>query len=275
MKLMKTLYLISLLVTLSLPFSLQAAEEVHVTVYGDAHYPPYSWKQNDKLVGIYPAILRRAFARMKGYRIEMVPIPWKRGLRYLEHGRAFALFPPYLHLKKRPYMSYSTPILPEQVRVVCHERIFFNKPRERWPEDFYGALIGKNLGFAIGGEKFYQAIRDKKLRVREIEDSRKSLLMVASGRLDCYINDINAIEFEVKRLKADVQYSEIIMNIAFGPVISEEMGYLGFTRNNPELYPYKEDFVIKFNQIILGMQEVGEIEKIIQEFFHSLQTELK
>lgn len=246
---MKIVYLALLSVSLFL-FGSEAAEENHVIVYGDANYPPYSWKENDNITGVYPAILRKAFARMEGYDIEIVAIPWKRGLRYLEHGNAFALFPPYLRPKARPYISYSVPILAEQTRVVCHKDVF-DKPRERWPEDFNGLLIGQNLGFVIGGAKFQQAIQEKKLRVVELRNSRQNLLMMASGRLDCYINAITAIEFEIEQIKAIPQYSELVKNITLGPVVFDEMGYLGFTKINPDMYPYERGFVNQFNQIFI------------------------
>ena len=273
---MKTLYLTLLSVSLVLwfPSGLQATEEIHVTVYGDANYQPYSWKEGDDITGIYPAILRRAFARMEGYNIDIVPIPWKRGLRYLEHGRAFALFPPYLRHKARPYISYSVPLLNEQTRVACNKNVF-DKPREHWPEDFYGVLIGQNLGFVIGGEKFQQAVLDKKLRVKETKTNKQSLLMVASGRLDCYISSTDAMKFDLEQLKAIPQYSELIKSIVLGPIVFDEQGYLGFTKNNPEMYPYKEDFINQFNRIIIEMQESGEIEAIVREYHSSRQSGLE
>ena len=264
---MKTIYLalISFTLALLLSFDLQAEEEIHVTVYGEAYYAPFSWQQDGRLVGIYPAILSRAFDRMEGYDIEIAPIPWKRGLRYLEYGKAFALFPPYFHPKIRPYMSYSVPILVEQTRVVCHKD-FFDKPRERWPEDYYGAVIGRSLGYAIGGESFEQAIRQEKIKVIELQDSHQNLmLMVGNGHIDCYVDESHVLEIELKQLKDTWEYKTLAENIVFGPIVYSQEAYLGFTKANLQLYPYKDDFVNQFNRIITEMQESGEIEQIVQE----------
>ena len=271
---MKTIYLalISFILALLLSFDLQAEEEIHVTVYGDAHYAPFSWQQSGSLVGIYPAILRRAFNRMEGYNIEIVPIPWNRGLRYLEYGKAFALFPPYFYPKIRPYISYSVPILPEQTGVLCHKD-FFDKPRERWPEDYYGALIGRSVGYVIGGKNFQQAIQHGKIKIIEIQDSHHNLiLMVGNGHIDCYLDEIHVLEYELKQLKDIWEYKKLAENIIFGPIVYSQMVYLGFTKTNLQMYPYKDDFVNQFNRIITEMQKSGEVEQIVQEYLSTRQT---
>ncbi|GLO61961.1 ABC transporter substrate-binding protein [Vibrio sp. MACH09] len=260
---------------LFLSFSLQAKEDISVTVYGDGYYPPFSWQQDGRFVGIYPTILRNAFDRMDGYDIKIVPVPWKRGLHILKYGKAFALFPPYYHPKTRPYMSYSVPILEEKTRLVCHKD-FFGKSRERWPEDFYGASIGRSLGYLIGGESFQEAIEQKKIKVIELQDSNHNLmLMVGNGRIDCYVDEASALEVELNYLKASLEYKTLAENIFMGPIVNHQRGYLGFTNENLDMYPYKNDFVNKFNQIILDMQNSGDIERVINESLKAYQEDLK
>lgn len=41
------------------------------------------------------------------------------------------------------------------------------------------------------------------------------------------------------------------------------------------MYPYKNDFVNKFNQIILDMQKSGDIERVINESLKAYQEDLK
>ena len=90
------------------------AEVIEVTVYADADYPPYSYQEGGKARGIYADIMQKAFSRMSGYRVTIVPVPFKRGLAYLESGKGFALYPPYYWPAERPYIkTYSVPILEE------------------------------------------------------------------------------------------------------------------------------------------------------------------
>lgn len=85
----------------------------------DAGYPPYSYAEGDEAKGLYTDILRAAFKRMPGYRVDIRPMPWARGLAEVASGRAFALFPPYYRPSERPWMDYSRPMLKEKVVVLC------------------------------------------------------------------------------------------------------------------------------------------------------------
>jgi polar amino acid transport system substrate-binding protein len=76
------------------------AADIPVTIYADAGYQPYSYAGKDgQAAGLYAEIVKVAFARMHGYRIDIKPVPWKRGMAMLKNGTAFALYPPYMNLK--------------------------------------------------------------------------------------------------------------------------------------------------------------------------------
>ena len=69
---------------------------VKVLVYGDDAYPPYSYAENGIARGIYSDILRRVFEDMPGYKIKIVPIPWKRGLKNAQVWARLRLIPSLL-----------------------------------------------------------------------------------------------------------------------------------------------------------------------------------
>ena len=166
------------------------AESIKVTVYADESYPPYSYKENGDIKGIYTLIAKTVFSRMKGYKVKIVAVPWKRGLKYLEDGTGFALYPPYFHVAKRPYIwPYSMPILDERVILFCTEDVFYQSVRSRWVEDYYGLTIGINAGFHLGGEKFWQAVKQGKVKVSEARGNTENLLRLGLKRIDCYLND--------------------------------------------------------------------------------------
>ncbi|MBU2711239.1 transporter substrate-binding domain-containing protein, partial [Zooshikella harenae] len=97
-----------------------AAESV--TIIADEDYPPYSYKKDGKMAGIYTDILRAVFDAMPDYKVTIEGVPWKRGLKMMEDSDSFALYPPYKHAG-RPYMEYSMPILSEEVAVYCIDKV--------------------------------------------------------------------------------------------------------------------------------------------------------
>lgn len=269
-KLLLVLLITSVLFTLK---SYAGVAPVKVVIYGDAHYPPYSWEQGDKVIGLYPSILRHAFDKMHDYEVELKPVPWKRGLYYLQQGSAFALFPPYYHPTLRPYISpYSRPILDELTVLACYKETF-NKPRIIWPNDFFGLVIAVNRGYALGGKAFFQAVEQNKMQRREIEGTEKNLLVVSTGRTDCYINDINAIKWGIQKLKNDKRFKIQMDDIAFGPTIASQQGFLGYSNVRNDLFPYKQDFVQKLDSIIEQMKNSGKIDDIVEEFYRNNQPE--
>jgi polar amino acid transport system substrate-binding protein len=248
--------------------STSLAAEIEVIVYADDGYAPYSYEESGEAKGTYAVILRAAFARMEGYRVAIRPVPWKRGLRLLEQGKGFALYPPYRHVESRPYIRpYSTPILDEEVVVLCREDILI-EPRPEWPRDFYGLTIGVNAGYLVGGDEFWRAVKEKKIRVEECRGNSEGLMQLAKGRLDGYINDRMAILWELKRLRESGKYREdgAHAKLLVGATISVEQGHLGYTDRDEGRFAYKADFVKQFNAIIKEMKKSGDIQRIVDEF---------
>lgn len=256
-----------------LSFSLftHAAQKHLVTIYGDASYRPYSWEEAGEFKGIYVDILTRAFVQMPDYQVSLLPVPWRRGLNMLDTGRAFALFPPYYYPNHRPYIQpYSTAIFTEKTILVCNKKINSAK-RDAWPEDYYGLTIGQSSGFLLGGEAFLEAVKNKKIKMTESLRAEQNLLMVGTGRIDCYVNDELAIKTELKRIKASFDSFNVLDSIDAGKIVSFENSYLGFTNINEGKYPYKQDFIAQFNQIIDAMKRNGEIDDIINKYLESTQ----
>ncbi len=257
-------YLFSILLTLMLGFSPAfAGEDIAVTLYGDDSYPPYSFLNKGKIEGIYPHIMQQVAERIEGYDIKITLLPWKRALRLAKKGQIFAVFPPYYLPDRRPYFSeYSVPILPEETIAYCAKSILI-PPRPRWPEDYYGLTIGNNLGFDFYGEKVDQAMHAGKIKLENTPGTKNNILKLLAGRIDCYINDRISILWNVRQMKKQGKWP-YDRELAEGTVLDREYGYLAFSG----IYnaPYREDFIRKFNTIILQMQSSGEIDRIAQEF---------
>lgn len=204
---------------------------------------------------------------MENYNVIMKPIPWKRGLNYLEHGEAFALFSPFYYPKIRPFIfPYSEYLLKETTAIVCNKDVSMHN-RKTWPEDYYGLLIGINRGYSIGGKQFHKALAEGNIKIREIEGTPKNLLTLAAGRTDCYINDINAIKWNIAQFKRQPQYKNLVSELQFGPVISFEYSYLGYSRHHSKSKPFKKNFVAQFDSIIKEMKISGQVDDIVANFY--------
>jgi len=243
-----------------------------VIVYCDDNYPPYSYGVGGQARGIYPTILERAFSRMKGYHVTILPIPWKRGLHDIKNGTVFAISPPYFRPLARPYIwPYSTPILQEEVVVLCRDEIMQSTPRRQWPRDFHGLTIGSNDGFILGGDAFFEAVRQNNIHIDEARSNRINILKLGTKRIDCYINDRLSILWELNKLKETGLFDEggKHAKLREALVISTEWGHLGFTNRDFGRFHFKEDFVTKFNAVIITMQKTGEIQLIMDQVIAS------
>lgn len=52
--------------------------------------------------GFYTELIRQVAKDLPGYRVELQTTPWKRGLRQVEMGDAFAIYPLYRFEAERP-----------------------------------------------------------------------------------------------------------------------------------------------------------------------------
>ncbi|MGH8353674.1 MAG: substrate-binding periplasmic protein, partial [Pseudomonas sp.] len=116
----------------------------------------YSYAENGQAMGLYSDILRAAFARMPAYRVEIRPVPWRRGLAEMAKGSAFALYPPYHRPLERPYIDYSRPILEEKVVVFVRASVARTHRIDDFPAAYAGLRIGLNDGFSLVQDPRYR-----------------------------------------------------------------------------------------------------------------------
>ncbi|WP_157760172.1 substrate-binding periplasmic protein [Chromobacterium violaceum] len=248
-----------------------AAAPQTVTILTDNGYPPYSYEAGGQAQGIYNDILRAASDRLSGYRIELHPVPWKRGLAELEAGRALALSPPYYRPGERPFMRpYSVPMLREKVVVYCRAAVM-RLPRPVWPNDYLGLRFGNNAGFRPGGGAFWALVDLGRISMEEAPDVRTNLLKLIRGHLDCYQNDKLAINMELAKLQRLGLYRE--GQLAEAATVSEEQGYVGFTDRDGGRFPYKQDFIRELNQVLAGMKRDGTVDRIVGHALNAARSQ--
>lgn len=253
----------------AVPAETTPIDTIPVTIYSDDSYLPYSYLEDGQAKGIYVDILKTAFSRLKGYTVTIEPVPWKRGLEYIESGTGFAIFPPYYHPTDRPWMVYSTPILTEELTLFCNADIL-QTPRPHWPQDYEGLTIGNNLGFAGIVEGQAETFAKYHITIEEASGNQANLLKVALKRIDCYANDRLSILWELERLKANGTYTpgDTQAEILEAVTISSEQGYVGYTNADNGAFPYKADFMAQLDDILNTMKENGEIEAIMNAFIN-------
>lgn len=241
--------------------SVRAAQPV--LIYGDDDYPPYSYVENGQLKGIYTEIVREAAQAMPQYAVQLRPVPWKRGVLMLQTGEAFALYPPYLWRDERPYVRYSVPLLMEQMVVFCNREVLARRTLQHWPADYGGLHIGINAGFLLGDAGLTQALRSGKVVLDPAKGTRTNLLKLMRGRIDCYVSDRLSAQWELQRIRRDVQAGTPMQAIHETAQLASQQGYMGFTLRQPGQYPYREDFIAQFNAAIVRMQNNGAIRRIV------------
>ncbi|KJY84037.1 ABC transporter substrate-binding protein [Vibrio galatheae] len=241
----------------------------HVTVYGDDAYPPYSYLENGEQKGIYPEILRAVFAKMPDYVVTITLLPWRRGLKMLEVGEGFALFPPYYYSDKRAYISpYSDPILEEEVVVYCNPNKVASRKLSQWPDGYFGLTIGINEGYALGGDAFWAAVTQGDIFVKEAKGTKSSLINLYKNRVDCYINDRLSILWEIKLLTVQGVFKPD-WALTLATSVGGEHGYLGFGDVANEKYPFKEEFIRQFNQALHTLKQDGSIDAVLANYLEN------
>jgi polar amino acid transport system substrate-binding protein len=234
-----------------------SAASQRIVVCFDDNYPPYSYVENGRLTGIYPEILASVFSRISGFTIVMEPVQWSRGIKLLKSGQIFALVPPYYRKDDRPYMDYSDPILEERLVCVCRSDTLA-KGRPVFPDDYLDLRIGINSGFASIKPGVWG-----KMMIIESNGSRVNILNLLRGRIDGYVNDELSIFWELDQLRRSGEYREgKDPGLAAGAVLGRERGHIGFTRTALGKYPFKDEFVRKFNAALSEAKSRGEIQSV-------------
>lgn len=244
------------------------AAPIKVTILCDSGYPPYSYEENGEAKGLYADILRSAFLLMPGYRVEIRPMPWPRGLAEVAKGSAFALYPPYYRPEERPWMEYSSPILEERLAVFIRPGLAGKRNFENFPTAYAGLRVGLNSGFVtVDSARYREMVESGEIDQSYARDNRTNLMKLLHKRTDVYINDRLSILWELQRMIRDgVLSEEDASQLIEGPTLSREHGHVGYTRMNVDAYPYRADFIGRFNMALETIISNGTVDRLVQRY---------
>ena len=226
-------------------------------IAGDQSYPPYSFKANGKITGIYTDIIASAVTRME-QPATITFLPWKRGLSDLKNGKLPMLYPPYYRPQQRPYMAYSTAILEETLVIYCHRDLKLTD--KQFPQDYTGLTFGQNSGFS-SGPAVEAATHQGIIRLTEVNSTAANLKKLFNRRIDCYINDRLSIQYQLALMNKARPLT--LSDIEETHILSREKGYLAF---NKEAGNDVKRFIEQFNQVIATMKASGEIDAIVERY---------
>jgi len=248
------------------------AEEIEVTVLVNDTHPPYSYVVDGKANGIYIEIMKQISMRMEGYRLNYKPAPWPRVKEEIKEGLAFSFVGPYYHGHDWPYVwPYSLPIMDESVVVVCRDEVL-KTDRPNWPDDYLGLTVGNNTGYdGFGGPEFRRYVLEGKITLQEVKTTRQNLLMLISGRSDCYMVNRLSYAWEMKQLIESGQTKQYPrFSLKESLVISTDAVYMGFSDMDEGKYKFKKDFHQKFNNELYTMYKNNEINRISNEYLNEV-----
>lgn len=223
---------------------------IKVKIIVDEAYPPYSYAINGQPRGIYIEMIKKASQLLiDEYQIAFESMPWKRALKEIELGHAFAILPPYIHRQARPYIGpYSVSLLTERVVAVCNKHISL-KPLFQGKKALQSKPlnIGINAGYLMFTDKYKKLIAEEKIKVWENKSTYANLHKLIDGKIDCYVNDSRAIEHNLAK------FPEVdISNFNEEDELSRQTAHIGFSNSPHGNFPYKSDFINKLN-LAIGM----------------------
>lgn len=210
--------------------------------------------------GIYIEMIRKAGTLLNDeYHIEFESMPWKRALKEIELGHAFAILPPYIHRQARPYIGpYSVSLLTERVVAVCNKHISLKSLFESSNADQNKPLnIGINAGYLMFTDKYNKLIAEERIKVWENKSTHANLHKLIDGKIDCYVNDSRAIKHNLAKFP-DIDIS----NFNEEDELSRQTAHIGFSNSPQGNFPYKSDFINKLN---LAIRVVKEQDKKYQD----------
>ncbi|TMP44369.1 amino acid ABC transporter substrate-binding protein [Pseudoalteromonas citrea] len=231
-----------------------------VTILVDDSYPPYSYLSDGSLYGIYVDLVKQAAYLLRDtYKIDLQPVPWKRGVAALEQGEAFALMPPYIHMKKRPFIwPYSVALQEEVVVAFCNKGFTLIDVLSRSVTD-PPINVGLNAGFMILDEALMEAQKRGKIKVWENKNTKANILKLGKKRIDCYINDRLSTLIGINNMKRshpDIDTGNFLED----KTILRRTAHIGYLKEGNDKFPFKNDFINKMDDAlstILERQEDG------------------
>lgn len=240
--------LLALLLGLTHPLSLCAAPAATpVAIHVGSDNPPFMYGASDHAQGIYPALIRAAFAGSP-YQPEIGAVPWRRALAELDLGRA-GVGGLYRTAARRADYDFSAPLLTERIVLVT---------RTAHPLHFRGVgdLRGLRLCVRAGwkySRAYGQARRAGAFQTSETGSDPQALRMLSLGRCDAALS----LERTARPLLRQPEFAALHIEAV---ALSAQSTYLAFHKS-----AHAGALLQAFNQGLGRLRRSGRYRQLIRE----------
>lgn len=236
---------------IALADSARAVDVVKIT--GHPNWPPFSWQDGDKIVGIGAELAEIVF---KDVGLTVLSVPsgnWKRAQAQVEFGAVDVLMAAYKTKERTAYAAYpGTPFM-EDVNVLWVARGKEFAFRE------WGDLKDKK-GTAMLGESYGQGFDDyikAHLQIDWVSTPTQSLQKLTLGRADYYPFSLHAGMIQIKQmdLESRITYLE--------KPISAENIYIAISKKSKFL-----SYLPRIEAAIRARRADGTVDRLIRKHTH-------
>lgn len=259
--------IIILIYSFTFCLAVNAVEAQKVIILADDSYPPYSYLEEGELKGIYIDVVRESAKLIRSkYNVELVAIPWVRGLQMIKEGKAFALLPPYQHIKKRSYIwPYSISLMAESVVAFCSKDVDLTEYIQQPIQQNLPPLnIGVNTGYLVLDETLQKAKAANKVVIRESKSTEANIMKLYARRIDCYVNDKLSTLWKLSQMskKGKVNFDQIQESL----LVMLQTAHIGYTNNKNHEYSFKKDFVNTMDKALSVFLSSKKYQEIIKQY---------
>lgn len=227
---------------------------------GHTDYPPFMWKEGEKIIGVGAELTSIIFGELGINVISKYTGPWKRLQKNAENGKIDLIVGIYKNKERLKYL-----IFPDESYTSDPVVIFVRKgksfPLTEW-KDLEGKLGGAIIGDSFGQE--FDLYAKKNLKIYRVTQIRQAFKMMNVDRLEyvicgLYPGRIQMIEME---LKNQIEYLS-------KPLVTP-IAYQAFSKKSKFIkhLPY-------FNKRIAELKADGTIDKLIQKYMAYWEKTLK
>lgn len=224
-----------------------AAGPAPLVITVDDNNPPFMYSRHGQASGVYPAILRIAFARL-GVPMTLEARPWARALSGLDRGLT-AVGGIYKTEARAQRFDFSDPLLTENIAV-------FVRHPQGYPFSGMADLAGKTVGTVRGwsyGDAFDSARRRGLFVAEDTRSDAQNFQKLASGRLDAVLAIEEAGTAILQTLPAGATLG------ALKPYLASNPAHLAFPKGS------STDLLPRLNKVIADMRKDGELDRLLME----------
>ncbi len=225
-----------------------------IRIAEEASWPPFTYEKSGKAeTGLAFELMTEIFSSTD-IRINMDLFPQKRMLSYLKTGEYDVVSVISKCKEREKYLDYSVPLF-EDKKMVYYSSAKISNFNWNSYIDFKNYKIGITRGTNYSDD-FSRAVNEYNLDIDEVTSNLQNFQKLNAGRVDLVImNQSTASElFRINNeFKKNIRKAE--------KPVSVFNYHMAFSRNSPRKIIKNE-----INEIILGLQEKGVIQKIAEKY---------